>query len=94
MSLIMENKGGYIILLNIFLVIIIATQVRVWQTGPFSGYFFIQTFLGLALLCLGAFGAIRWRKLGTVRKLLVLAEIGMGLAIMFEYEPVVGFLLR
>ena len=89
-----SNKRGYIILLNIFLAIIVASQVRVWQAGPFSGYLFSLTFIGLALVCLGAYGAVGWDKLSTVRKLLVLAEIGIGLALIFEYEPVVGLILR
>ncbi len=81
-------------LLNIFLVLVIASQFRVWWSGSFSGYLFFLTFIGLALVCLGAYMAVGWGKSGTVRKLLVLAEIGIGLAIIFEYEPVVGFLFR
>lgn len=88
------NRKGYTILLNIFLVLIIASQFRVWWSGPFSGYLFSLTFIGLALVCLGAYGAVGWSKLSTVRKLVVLAEIGIGLAIIFEYEPIVSFLLR
>ncbi len=89
-----SNRRGYIVFLNIILALIVASQIRAWYAGPYSGYFFMQTFLGLALLCLGAFGAVGWGKSGIVRKLLVLAEIGIGLAILFEYEPIVGFLLR
>lgn len=88
-----SNRKGHIVLLNIFLVLIIASQFRVWWSGPFSSYLFFLTFIGLALVCLGAYGAIGWGKLGTVRKLLVLAEIGIGLAMIFEYEPIVDFLL-
>lgn len=79
---------------NAVLILVIISQLRVWLSGPFSGYLFFLTFIGLALVCLGAYGAIGWVKLGMVRKLLVLAEISIGLAIMLEYEPVVGFLLR
>lgn len=84
----------YLHFLNMVLGLIIVSQLRVWLSGPFSGYLFFLTFIGLALVCLGAYGAIGWAKLGAVRKLLVLAEIGIGFAIMFEYEPIVGFLLR
>lgn len=80
-------------ILNAALVLIIASQLRVWRSGSFSGYLFFLTFIGLALVCLGAYGAIGWGKLGVVRKLVVLAEIGVGLAIIFEYEPIVGVLI-
>lgn len=84
----------YLRFLNVVLGLIIVSQLRVWLSGPFSGYLFFLTLIGLALVCLGAYGVFGWGKLSPVRKLIVLAEIGIGFAIMFEYEPVVGFLLR
>ena len=84
----------YINLLNIVLVLIIAAQFRVWMSGPFSGYLFVETFFGLALLCLGAYGAVKWNKHQIVWKLTTLAVIFFGLSLLFQYEPVVGFLLR
>lgn len=109
----------YFQFLNIVLGLVIASQFRVWWSGPFSGYLFSLTFIGLALVCLGSYGATRWgpvrgktpaedgssadhafqagrtsNGMGIVRKLLVLAEIGIGLALIFEYELIVGSLLR
>ncbi len=89
-----NNRKRYIIFLNIFLAIIVASQVRVWQAGPFSGYFFMQTFMGLVLLCLGAYGIFRWNKYGIIKRALIITLVAIGVAIFFEYEPVVGYLLR
>ena len=88
------SRRSYITLLNIFLTIVVASQVRVWYAGPFSGYLFTQTFIGLAILCLGAYGIFRWNKYGVIKKIFVIALICVSLAILFEYEPVVSYLLR
>ena len=76
------------------LVLIIAAQFRVWVSGPFSGYLFVETFFGLALLCLGAYGIFRWNKYGVIKKTFIVALICVSAAILFEYEPVVSYLLR
>lgn len=88
------NRRSYVILLNIFLALIVTSQIRVWYAGPFSGYFFMQTLMGLALLCLGAYGIFRWKKYGIIKRALIIILVGIGVAILFEYEPVVSYLLR
>ena len=89
-----KEMKRYINLLNIFLALVIASQLRVWLSGPFSGYLFTQTFIGLAILCLGAYGIFRWNKYGVIKKIFVIALICASVAILFEYEPVVSYLLR
>ena len=84
----------YINLLNTVLALVIVAQFRVWMSGPFSSYLFVETFFGLALLCLGAYGTVRWKKHKIGWKLTTLAVIFFGLSLLFQYEPVVGFLLR
>ena len=89
-----SNKRGYIILFNIFLALIIASQVRVWHAGPFNGYLFMQTFMGLALTILGVYGSFQWNRSGITKRTLTIALVCIGVAILFEYEPVVSYLLR
>lgn len=98
-----SNHRGYIILLNIFLAIIVASQVRVWQAGLFSGYFFMQTFMGLFFLVFGSFKAINWKVFALsygdydliARRSKIYAyaypaiELGLGTAFLLDYQPII-----
>ena len=97
-----SNRKGYIILLNIFLAIIVASQVRVWQAGPFSGYLFMQTFMGFFFLVFGFFKALNWKIFAgsygdydlIARRLKAYAyaypaiELGLGAAFLLNYQPI------
>ena len=84
----MNNKKGYIILLNIFLALIVASQIRVWRAGPFSGYFFLQTFVGLALIVLGVYQTLRRKELKNIELPYPAIEIFLGAAFLYEFMPV------
>ena len=79
---------GYIILLNIFLAIIVASQVRVWQAGLFSGYFFMQTFMGLSLIVLGVYQVLLRKDLKNIELLYPAIEIFLGTVFLYEFIPV------
>lgn len=97
-----SNRKGYIALFNIFLAIVVASQVRVWYAGPFNTYIFMQTFMGLFFLVFGSFKAVNWkifaRSYGdydlVARRLKAYAyaypaiELGLGTAFLFNYHPV------
>jgi hypothetical protein len=82
----------YLHLLNIILALILVSQIRAWLVGPYSGYLFMRTFLGLVLVCSGAYQFFRWNKYGTVRKGASIAGFCIGLALLFDYEPVSSLL--
>ena len=93
---------GYIILLNIFLAIIAASQVRVWQTGPFNSYLFMQTFMGFFFLVFGFFKALNWKvfaqsygdydliakRLRAYGYAYPAIELGLGAAFVLNYQPI------
>lgn len=83
-----KNRKGYITLLNIFLAIVVASQIRVWQAGPFSGYFFMQTFMSLALLTLGAYGILKWKEFVGIEKFSPFVAISLGVIFWYGYWPI------
>ena len=84
----------YTNLFNIFLALVAVSQLITWMSSPFSGYVFMRIFLGLALLCLGAYGIWMWKKLGMALRFFILVGIFIGTALLVEYEPIAGYLLR
>ena len=97
-----SNRKGYIILLNIFLALIVASQIRVWQAGPYSGYVFMQTFMGFWFLVFGFFKALNWKVFAMAygdydliaRRSKIYAyaypaiELSLGAVFLLNYQPI------
>jgi len=81
-------------LVNIILALIVLSQAITWMAGPYSGYLFMRVFIGLAMLSLGIYGAYYWKQHDRPRRVVVLLIILVGLAFVFEYEPIVTLILR
>lgn len=78
---------------NVVLALVLVAQIRAWLTG-YSNYLFMATFVGLLFLYFGTQELLRWHKHKIAKRVIALAIVCIGVAIFFEYEPVVGSLFR
>ena len=80
--------------MNIFLALVAVSQFLTWVSGPFSWYMLARMFIGLVFLGSGFYGIYKWKTVETAKKVLAVFGIVMGLVLLLEYEPIVGYLLR